>query len=261
MGERQVTPGAIATHQQVLSQPMLAPEDERELVLRWRDHRDEAARARLVAAHMRLCYAMAGRYVRNEEHRRDLAQEGVIGLLAALEGFDVERGVRLATWARRWIDSAIRKDMKRVVVVVDMPSRTYRRAKAGAAEGQGSSWLAQEAARGEMALDAPLQAGSLVTPLDMLSSNEPGPEQVFGQHQRLGAIHSAVDAALLGAMSPREAGILRRRDLADFPDTLDAIAHDLGLSRERVRQIEAAARKKLTKWLMESSFDRSLLAD
>lgn len=261
MGERQVTPGAIATHQQVLSQPMVTAEEERELVLRWRDHRDEAARSRLIAAHMRLCYAMAGRYVRNEEHRRDLAQEGAIGLAAALEGFDVERGVRLATWARRWVDSAIRKDMKRVVVVVDMPSRVYRRAKAGAEDGQGSSWHAQQAAQGEMALDAPLQTGSMTTPMDILSSNDPGPEQVLGQAQRVGAMHQAVEAALLGAMTAREAGVLRRRDLATLPDTLDDIARDLGVSRERVRQIETAARKKLTKWMLNSGFDRSLLMD
>lgn len=259
MGERQATPGAIATRQQVLSQPMMSAEEERDCVLRWQLKRDEAARSHIIACHMRLCYAMASRYDRNEEHRRDLAQEGAIGLAAALERFDVTRGVRLATWARRFINSAIRAGMKRVVVVVDMPSRTYRRANAGAETGQGSSWRARQAARGELALDAPLQPGSMASALDILPSSEPGPEELCEQSERQAAIEAAVQAALLQAMTAREAGVLRRRDLAPVADTLDAIAADLGISRERVRQIEAAAQRKLARWMLASDFDRHLL--
>lgn len=233
--------------------------EERDLIERWRMSRDMAARDRLIATHARICYGVASRWTQNETHIADLAQEGVFGLMWALDKFDPERGNRFGSYARWWIKSAVESKVSDVMLSVDMSARIYRKAR-GAEPSKGEEdlvpWEARIASRGEVYLDAPVGEGE-DTMVDLLADTRPNPEDVSLESDRISAIRAAIEDALTKGMSPREAAVLRRRDLSERPETLEAIAESLGISRERVRQIQNTALSKLRRHMRD--FDTSLL--
>ncbi len=248
-----------------MRQPMLSYDEEHRLIAQWKATRSEESRDALVASHMRICYALAARWTQNEAQVADLAQEGFFGLLKALDKFDPERGKRFGPYAKWWIKTSVEESLGDVLLAVDMPSRVYRRARKaepppGAAPSAvpSASWEARAAARGEVSLDAPVGDGedSLV---DMLEDGRNSPEDDAIESDRAAAIRKSIESALAGAMSPREAEVLRRRDLAEHPETLEGIAASLGVSRERVRQIQNAALGKLRRWLVHNKFPVHLL--
>jgi RNA polymerase sigma-32 factor len=238
---------------------MLTRERELELVAAWRERGDRSAQDIILSSHMKLCYGVASRYETNEARVDDLAQSGVFGLYKALETYDPARGTRFSTWARWWVANEVDRARRCVSMVVDMPARTYRRSRSGE-DGPPAEWDARMAARGEIPLDAPIGDGNDSTLLDTLVSADADPEAVAAEASRLAAIRTALASALGAGMSAREAEVLRRRSLCEVPETLDGIAADLGVSRERVRQIEAAATGKLRRWLVANRFDRALLS-
>ena len=242
---------------------MLSVVDEVELVRQWQENRDLVARDRMICSHMRICYAMAARWSQNESHVRDLAQEGVFGLSKALDKFDPERGIRFGSYAKWWVKSSVEAALGGVALSVDVPSRVYRRAK-GAEPAQGHEdvvpWEARVAVRGEVALDAPMGDGTGDDSLmDMLADSRPNPEQVSVEEDRVQSIKRALADALEKAMTEREAEVLRRRDLSENPETLEGIAASMGISRERVRQIQVAAMFKLRRHLVNTNFPVGLL--
>lgn len=247
------TPG-----QGLRAQSSLSPADELALVVAWRERRDEAARDRLVASHYRLCLSVARRFDRNPAHVHDLAQEGVIGLMQASERFDPSFGVRFAAYARHYVHNAIAKRLAAVNLVVDVPARAYRRARRDS-EADPPTWRAAAASKGELPLDAPASPDGEAALVDTIEDARPTPEEAVSEAQRLTRISEAVSRALEKAMTPREASVIRRRALAEQGETLDAIARDLGVSRERVRQIEEQAQSKLKRYLVNAGFQRSLL--
>ena len=245
-----------------MRQQMLSVQEEAELLLKWRDHRDISARDRIVHTHMRICYGLAARWTQNEAHMNDLAQEGVFGLIHAMDKFDPSRGIRFGTYARWWVKTAIESELSKVVLSVDMPSRVYRRAK-GAEPQAGNPdvvpWEARVVARGEVPLDAPMGDSGEDTLMDMLSDHRPNPEDTSIETDRIGSVKRAVEEALTCALTPREAAILRRRDLAERPETLEAIAASMNISRERVRQIQNSGLSKLKKHMISTKFPVHLL--
>jgi RNA polymerase sigma factor (sigma-70 family) len=247
---REVSSPMLLNYSQALSQPMLDYDEELRLIEAWQKNQDVRARDKIVSTHMRLCYAVASRWVTNEEHRQDLAQEGVFGLMDALKKYD-----------RMWIKNSIALKLGLVTLVVDVPSRTYRKAK-GKMPQDGEvdkvSWEARVAVKGEMALDAPISPNTENTVMDLLCDKAPNPEQNAIENNRNKVIQESVQNALSFGMSPREADILRRRALSEQPETLEYISSVYNVSRERIRQVEHAAISKLKKYLLNNGFPKNI---
>lgn len=240
---------------------MLTADEERELIRAWREDGDHAARDRIVASHMRLCYSIAARWDGNEEHVKDLAQEGAFGLMHALDKFDPARGTRFATYAAYWVKTGIRQKLGLVASVVDIPVRTYLKARGGGFEDEAQTWQARQASRSEVALDAPIGTEGEGSVVDTLRCGRPDPEAISMESDKATTIRRALDDAMSKAMTPREAAVLSGRTLAEKPQTLEQIANQLGVSRERVRQIEVAALGKLRRHLLASGFPAAVLRD
>lgn len=257
----EVSSPMLLNYTQALSQPMLDYEEELRLIESWQKNQDVKARDKIVASHMRLCYAVAGRWVTNEEHRQDLAQEGVFGLMDALKKYSPDHGTRFGTYARMWIKNSIALKLGLVSLVVDVPSRVYRKAKGRLpleGEADRATWEARVAVRGEVALDAPLGPDTENTIMDMLTDNAPTPEQTVIENNRMKVIQESVQKALTFGMSPREADVLKRRALSEQPETLEHIASVYNVSRERIRQVEHAAISKLKKYLVNNGFPKNI---
>lgn len=248
----------VMDYSAAMSQDMLTFEEEVELIRRWQQGRDEKALDRLVRTHMRLCYSEARRYARGEAQIEDLAQEGIFGLRKAADKFDPSFNNRFASYAKLWVKTEVQKNVAAVSVVVDIPYRKYLDAR-GARGDEGADWQAHQAARGEVALDAPVGEGEETAAGDLLPCNKPGPEAQAIENDKLALYRRVVAEALEGAMNDREAEVLRRRLLQVKPETLEDIAKGFGVSRERVRQIEAAAIDKLRRYLVNTGFPVGVL--
>lgn len=244
--------------------PLLTEEEERDLALRMRDG-DRGARERLIVSHLRLVVSMAREYGEVGLDLVDLIQEGNIGLIEAVDRFDLERGVRLSVYARWWIRQAIGAAIERHAQVIRIPVHLFRaivrfhrlRASFGADKVQewGDLALAPgmtldrvrqvERTVGEViSLDTPIADDEGTETLDELIPDEemPSPERAAVEmlfHEELTVIVNRLPA--------RDAQILRWRYGLDgaSPQTLAEVGEALGVSRERARQLEGRALKRL----------------
>lgn len=188
----------------------------------------------------------------------DLVQQGSIGLLKALQRFDAGRTQSLQSYAGYWIRAEIREYVVRSYRIVRLGStRTERKAlrtfRVRAIET--AEQLAAESgmplarceqlwpllSRGDTRLD---DTRKCTAPLDRITCNAYDPEVLALQAERASTLHSRVEAAL-SLLSARERRIIEARMMSDEPLTLECLAAEFGLSRERVRQLEAAAKAKL----------------
>ncbi len=255
--------------------PYLGRDEELELAQRWREQEDRSARNRIATAHMRLVISMAGRFRAFGLPMNDLVQEGYIGLLEAAARFEPERNVRFSTYASWWIRAAMQDFILRNWSIVRGGTSSAQKAlffnlrRLRARIARGDRDLTSRAVHEEIAaalgvsladvqkMDARLSApdASLQAPamagdengreqIDMLESPEPLPdEQVSGMidgERRHRWLHEA-----LGHLNGREERIIRARRLTDDSLTLEELGSELGISKERVRQIESRAMQKL----------------
>jgi len=244
--------------------PLLTEEEERDLALRMRNG-DRGARERLVVSHLRLVVAMAREYGEVGLDLVDLIQEGNIGLIEAVDRFDLERGARLSVYARWWIRQAIGTAIERHAQVIRIPVHLFRaivrfhrlRASFGADEVQEWGDLAfapgttldrvrrvERTVGDVVSLDTPIADDEGTETLDELIPDEemPSPERAAVEmlfHEELTAIVDRLPA--------RDAQILRWRYGLEgaSPQTLAEIGETLGVSRERARQLEERALKRL----------------
>jgi RNA polymerase sigma-32 factor len=252
--------------------PLLSREREFELAQRWRDGGDTAALHELVRAYARLVIASAGRFRSYGLPLGDLVQEGSVGLMQAAARFEPARDVRFSTYAAWWIRSAMQDYVLRNWSIVRTGTTAaqkslffnLRRLRARIDDISGAPL--SEAGRHKIAIalkvdvaevesmDMRLGAAdqSLNAPLgsgeedwqDFLADRRPTPEdEVIGL--RDGATRSRWLSEALGELSPRERRIINDRRLREVGATLEELGRALGVSKERVRQLEHRALLKL----------------
>jgi RNA polymerase sigma-32 factor len=248
---------------------LLTPEEERRLALRWRRFRDPDSAERLVTGNLRFVVKIAFEYRTYGVRLLDLIQEGNLGLLVAVDRFDPGRGVRLTTYAVWWIRAYIQEYIRRSWSMVRFGTtraeqrcfyrlrRERQRLERGGnkadperlASALGVSTGELEAiesriTRRDASLDDSAYVDTDETRGDRLADDKPGPESLFGDEELSHRAHDAI-AEALETLDPRERDILHRRYLAAKPATLKEIGAQFGISRERVRQLEARAMAKL----------------
>ncbi len=277
--------GARTVTKRAMSAEMLDAETELELARAWRNHGDERALHRLVNAYMRLAISMASKYRRYGAPMPDLIQEAGVGLMKAAEKFDPDRGVRFSTYAVWWIKASIQDYVMRNWSMVRTGSTSSQKAlffnlrrvrakierEAGAngdvIDGQRlREMIAEEIGvplRDVEMMDARL-AGSDFS-LNAQQAGEEGREWVEtledGGPQASETVARDADlsrvrgwlAQALNSLNDRERMIIVERKLRDDPRTLESLGNDLGLSKERIRQLESQALGKLRKRLEQIS--------
>jgi RNA polymerase sigma-32 factor len=259
---------------QIREMPMLLPQDEYMLARRWQEHQDPEAAQQLVTSHLRLVAKVAMGYRGYGLPVSDLISEGNIGLMQAVRRFDPERGFRLATYAMWWIRSTIQEFVIRSWSLVRMGTTGaqkklffgLRRAKMAIAaleEGNLTPEHAEAIATrlgvaphevqemnqrmaGDNSLNAPMQtvdAGAAEWQ-DQLEDDTASPEAELIESQETDVRRQALVSALT-TLDAREREIFEARHLRDEPATYGELSEVHGVSRERVRQIEARAFAKV----------------
>lgn len=255
--------------------PMLAAEEEYMLAKRWREHGDRAAAHKLVTSHLRLVARIAMNYRGYGLPINDLISEGHIGLMQAVKKFDPDKGFRLATYAMWWIRASIQEYILRSWSLVKMGTTAaqkklffnLRRLKSQlnalddndlppeqlrqiASELQVSEQEVVDMNRRlsgpDHSLNAPRSVEGEGEWQDFLADDQANQEVKlieFDEHrQRAKLLTHALDK-----LDAREKRIIEARALAEDPMTLEDLSQEFGVSRERVRQIEARAMAKVQK--------------
>ena len=232
----------------------LSPREEHDLLRRVQDG-DRNACERLVLSQMRFVVRIARRYRRYGCPMPDLVQEGLIGLMEAIRRFNPERGVRLSTFAMWWIRASIQDYVIRSVSIVRLATTPRHRAmffNGALRNGLDRDRIGEIADRhGTTAEDVRRFADRLATmsmpdheTAPTLADGEPDPEaRLATKRERLALLHRL--RAAIPALTRRERHILRRRFFGETRTSLTQIGRELGLSKERVRQIEARALAKM----------------
>lgn len=245
--------------------PLLAPEREQELGLAWAERGDEAALAALVDAHRRLAVATAMKYRGYGLPLADLIQEGSLGLMQAAERFDPSRGVRFATYAIWWVRAAVQAYVLRNWSMVRLGTTTadktlffrLRRLKeraggesaeemrqtiaddlrvdVGAVEAMANRLVAPD-----QSVNTPMTEDGLGEWQDLLVDDAPSPEEHVARSKdtvtRARWLKMALDT-----LPERERRIIEARHLREQAVTLNELGEDMGISKERVRQLERRA--------------------
>ncbi len=247
--------------------PKLDREEEAELTKKWVEEKDLQAAQRLLMGNLHAVAAIAREYRHFGLPEMDLIQEGTIGLMKAIHRFDPDRGFRLMTYASWWVRAAIHDYILKSWSIVKMgTNKMQRRVFAGlkkakhaiaAIEGRldeevaneygisGSEFqnIASSFLQRDMSLDSESEEGGGSMVMALPSPDLPPEEQIINadwdKHQS-SILHNA-----MAELSDRDRLIITRRHLSEDPDTLKDLAEELGISIERVRQLEARAMKKL----------------
>lgn len=263
-----------------MKEALLSREDEQELAKRWRYDGDEDALHRLVRAYTRLVISTASKFRNYGLPMGDLVQEGNIGLMQAAARFDPEREVRFSTYATWWIRSAIQDYVLRNWSIVRTGTTSaqkslffnLRRLRARIAEGptglmtdEGRESISKELKVGiqdvesmearlsgsDHSLNATVSDMSNDPWQDLLPDERPTPDQVV-TCMRDSETRSKWLAAALDELSDREQVIIQERRLVDDGATLEELGRKLGVSKERVRQLESRAMSKLKQAILRN---------
>ncbi|OIO54081.1 MAG: RNA polymerase factor sigma-32 [Alphaproteobacteria bacterium CG_4_10_14_0_2_um_filter_63_37] len=257
---------------EVHTYPMLSAQQEHDLALRWIDQGEVEAAHALVTSHLRLVVKVALKYKGYGLKLADLVQEGNIGLMRAVAKFSPDKGVRLATYAMWWIRANIQEYVLKSWSLVKIgTSRLQRglfialrkaRRRISELDYDTAAQIAQEhkigvdevltfdgrVHGGDYSLDAPLTQDGSASWLDTVEDEGPGPEvQVMATLD--GARFRQWGAQALTVLPERERLVIEARVLSDDPRSLADLAEELGVSRERVRQIEVQGLKRMRRYL------------
>src|SRR3989442_3798908 len=268
-------PGLTHYLEEIRRFPMLERQEEYMLAKRWREHGDRDAAHKLVTSHLRLVTKIARDYRGYGLPISEVISEGNIGLLQAVERFEPEKGFRLATYAVWWIKAAIQEYILRSWSLVKMGTTAnqkklffnLRKAKSKISaldEGDLRPDQVKLIAKrlgvtetdvvemnrrlgGDVSLNAPIREdGDAGEWQDWLVDESAGQESLLAESEQMANRRKALGAAL-SVLNERERRIFEARRLADNPITLEELAEEFGVSRERVRQIEVRAFEKVQK--------------
>jgi RNA polymerase sigma-32 factor len=254
--------------------PMLEPQEEYMLAKSWREHGDTDAAHKLVTSHLRLVAKIAMGYRGYGLPIAEVVSEGNVGLMQAVKRFEPDKGFRLATYAMWWIKAAIqeyilrswslvkmgttaaqkklffnlRKAKGRISAIEDgdlKPDQVKTIAKRLGVEEHEVVEMNRRLA-GDASLNAPLrddgEGGSEWQ--DWLVDESANQEAVLVESEEMDSRKAALKSSM-SVLNPRERRIFEARRLADNPVTLEELAEEFGVSRERVRQIEVRAFEKV----------------
>jgi RNA polymerase sigma-32 factor len=268
--------------------PMLAKDEEFMLAKRWREHQDPAAAHRLVTSHLRLVAKIAMGYRGYGLPIGEVISEGNVGLMQAVKKFEPDKGFRLATYAMWWIRASIQEYILRSWSLVKMgttaaqkklffnlrkaksqisafeegdlhPDQVHQIAtKLGVLDSEVIS-MNRRLSGPDASLNAPLRTDSENEWQDWLEDKDAvSQETVLAETEekslRMGLLEEAMTE-----LTDRERHILTERRLKDDPTTLETLASEYGVSRERVRQIEVRAFEKLQKAMRAAALEQNLV--
>ncbi len=251
---------------------MLTAEQEVELGRRWRDHQDQAAFDKLVLSNMRAVIKISSEFANQHVPFNDLIQEGTMGLLKAVDRFDPERGTRFLSYAAWWIRAYIRDYLLRTRSLVRLGT-TQRQRTVYSRLGRARREADREGLRGEermqriveiigvdrktvesmagrlggydVSLDQPAGSEADSAPRSaFIPANDPDPEtSLVAEQEAANDTRNLYDA--ISELPEREQEIIQRRHLNDDKETLQEVGERLGISRERVRQLEVRAFRRM----------------
>ncbi len=255
--------------------PMLAPDEEYMLAKRWREHDDVNAAHRLVTSHLRLVAKIAMGYRGYGLPVAELISEGNVGMMQAVKRFDPEKGFRLATYAMWWIRASIQEyilhswslvklgttaaqkklffNLRKVKAKMKLfedgdlpPERVKQISKQLNVTEEEVVSMNRRLAAPDHSLNAPLRADGDMEWQDWLVDESQDQEALVSAQQER-TVRNALLTEAMKTLSKRERHILTERRLRDEPLTLEDLSQQFGISRERVRQIEARAFEKIQK--------------
>ncbi len=255
--------------------PMLEPQQEYMLAKSWREHGDREAAHQLVTSHLRLVAKIAMGYRGYGLPISEIVSEGNVGLMQAVKRFEPEKGFRLATYAMWWIKASIQEYILRSWSLVKMGTTAnqkklffnLRKAKSKISALQEGDMRPDQVAviakrlgvteqdvidmnrrlGGDSSLNAPIREdGDSGEWQDWLADDSASQETVLAESEEMDNRRKALSQAL-DVLNDRERRIFEARRLADNPITLEELADEFGVSRERVRQIEVRAFEKVQK--------------
>ena len=269
--------------------PMLAKDEEFMLAKAWQQHEDSEAAHKLVTSHLRLVAKIAMGYRGYGLPIGEVISEGNVGLMQAVKKFDPDKGFRLATYAMWWIRASIQEYILRSWSLVKMGTTAaqkklffnLRKAKSQISAFEEGDLRPEQVRQiatklgvldeevismnrrlsgPDASLNAPLRSDSESEWQDWLADDDsPSQESLVAENEERGLRMGLLEEAM-AELTDRERHILTERRLKDDPTTLEELAGQYGVSRERVRQIEVRAFEKLQKSMRAAAEERNLVA-
>ncbi len=268
--------------------PMLSKDDEFMLAKRWTEHQDTEAAHKLVTSHLRLVAKIAMGYRGYGLPIGEVISEGNVGLMQAVKKFDPDKGFRLATYAMWWIRASIQEYILRSWSLVKMGTTAaqkklffnLRKAKSqisafeegdlhpehlsqiatklGVTEEEVTS-MNRRLSGGDASLNAPMRADGESEWQDWLADDNAVSQETQLAESEEHTLRMELLQEAMQELNERERHILTQRRLIEDPLTLEELAGQYGVSRERVRQIEVRAFEKLQKAMRAAAVDRQLV--
>ena len=265
---------------------LLDAETELQLAYAWRDSRDEAALHRLITAYMRLAISMAAKFKRYGAPMNDLVQEAGLGLMKAADKFDPDRGVRFSTYAVWWIKASVQDyvmrnwSMVRTGSTSSQKSLFFNMRRVQAQLEREAQQTGENLDKHQLNQLIATEVGVPLNDVEMMdgrlsgsdfslnatqASDEEGREWIETLEDENARADLTVEeehdqqrladwlGVAMDALNEREKFIVRERKLIESPRTLESLGTELGLSKERVRQLEAAAFGKMRKYLEKNA--------
>ena len=256
---------------EVQRHPLLSADEEHKLAVQYQKSEDREVAARLVTANLRLVVKIAYEYRRAYRNMMDLVQEGNIGLMQAVKRYDPYRGVKLSSYAAWWIRAYmlrfilnnwrlvkvgttqaqrklffnLNKEKARLTAMGIEPSHAEIAKRLNVAESEVTE-MDRRLARADASLDATVNEadGRSTTRLELMPSSNATPDQIAEGSEFSELLHAQLNE-FRTTLSGKDIEIFDKRVVADEPLTLQELGDQFGVSRERVRQLEARLMGKL----------------